>query len=532
MTIVKRPTVVFQPDLIGGINVIADLVKPTLGPLPRGVAVESDGSRNRAPDWLDDASLAARRVIEISHPTANVGAMMMRHAMWRMRETVGDGSATMAVIAQTLIHDAHRLVAAGVNAMTLKREVEQATAQACDALRRQSLRMPPGKRGQEILAGAARAMCADEQLADHLIRATYMLGGDGNIEVMHHEGRDILHEYLEGSQWKSAWHSAAFATDKGKTIARMEDASLVILDGKLNSADSVIEAAQTLNAAGLMRVALVLDQLSDEAMIAFNQLHHRGVMQIALVKLPTHGAARSIVLEDLSMLTGARVIVGDDAAFARLRPDDCGFARRLWVNNERFGVIGGRRDVSALRRRIENVRREIESTNDLERLPALRERLGCLTSSAAILRIGGALRTEAEMRQQNARRFLRVFQSILRGGVVLGGGAALLECSRVVSKVHSRGAAMLSRALEKPFAVIAENAGADASDWLAHVKRAGAPLGFEARTATLVNLAEKNVFDATAVVERAIRVASSLAVTVMTTDAVVHHRNPQAMSQP
>jgi chaperonin GroEL (HSP60 family) len=125
-----------------------------------------------------------------------------------------------------------------------------------------------------------------------------------------------------------------------------------------------------------------------------------------------------------------------------------------------------------------------------------------------------------------------VFQSNLRGGVVFGGGVALLECSRVVSKVNSRGAAMLSRALEKPFAVIAENAGADASDWLARVKRAGAPLGFEAQTATLVNLAEKNVFDATAVVERAIRVASSLAVTVMTTDAVVHHRNPQVMSQP
>ncbi len=541
---VSRPSVVFNPNLLDGINVIADLVKPTLGPLPRLVAMERSMSRDRAPELLDDAATLARRIVQLPHPTQDVGAMMLRHALWRMHEVVGDGAATTAVLAQALMQHAVKAVAAGANAMMLRHGIEAGINAACSALKQQAQPVTGSPRARALLNSLVHSICPDDELAERLAEAVTFAGPDAYIEVLNHEPRRIDRDYVEGSLIETAWHNANFATDKGRTITRMDDVPFVIVETRIDSAEQVIAGLQRINELGHTKVAIMVDAISEEAMNCFNTVHHRGAMQIALIKSPGSDAIRPLNLQDIAALTGARLVMGDGAGFAAITAEDLGFVRRLWVNDKKLGLIGGNRDSLTLRTQIAIVRKEIEGLHDLNRLPELRKRLGRLTSSWVMLRVGGTTSGQAEARQDQARRLVRALQMAVRSGVVAGGGAALVACQAGLKheeakkrrkELQTLGASELDyemgwqcvgKALAAPMTAILQNAGHDASPILVRVRAAGAPCGFDVTTKTIVNMFDAGVVDSVEVLERALRNAGSMAAMAITTDAVVHRRKP------
>ena len=536
---IVRPAVVFSPNLLAGINAIANLVKPTLGPRPRMVAMERT-SRGRAPELLDDAATLARRIVQLPHATDDVGAMMLRHALWRMHELVGDGAATTAVLAQALVQHASKAAAAGANPMQLRHGIEAGINLACEALRAQAQPVSGSPRARKLLTALVRSTCSDEELAERLAEAVTYAGPDAYIEIMNHEPRRIDRDYVEGSLWEAPWHNANFSTDKARTITRMEDAAFVIVESKIESAEHALEGMKRLHEMGFRKVAIMVGEVSEDAMNFFNTAHHRGLMQLALIKSPGFDANRAMNLQDISALTGARMLMGDGQAFAHVQAEDVGLVRRLWVNDKKAGLIGGNRDSLALRVNIKKVRADIESLKDLDRLTDLRKRLGRLTGSWVILRVGGVTNGHAEARQDEARRLVRALQTAVRGGVVAGGGAALLACQPALNRAiktskdeadpmafdYQMGLASVQAALAAPLTTILQNAGHEASPWVWQIRKAGLPHGFDVKTETMVNMFDAGIVDSAEVLERALRNAGSMAVMAVTTEVVIHHKKP------
>ncbi|MFN4293537.1 MAG: TCP-1/cpn60 chaperonin family protein [Thermoflexales bacterium] len=542
-----RPSVVFHPNLLDGINLIADAVKPTLGPLPRFVGL-AGALRDRPPELLDDAATIARRIIQIADPTADVGAMMMRHALWRMHETCGDGSATMATIAQALVQEATKAVAAGAHPALLRKGIELGLAQASTALRAGAIRPTGGRRGCELLATLAKSACHDAELRDVLVEVVGILGPDGAIHVVNNDARRVDREYIEGAMWDSPWLTTGFATDAAQSVARISDAAVILLDGKLDSAVNALEGLKRLYGFGHRSLLIIAGDLSDEAKAVLIQAKLSGTMSILPVKAPGFDAKRAVALQDLAVLTGARVLFGDGAAFAQVAPDDVGSARRAWATARQFGIIGGKRDPLALRSSIAAVRRKIDETTNLEEIAELRMRLGRLCGGLAIVRVGGATGKIQESRRDEAVRLSRMLQLAVGRGYVAGGGAALFKVAQSLLSDPPRGdggacddaafgARCLARALEAPLMTIAANAGFDPAEVAGQVRAAlrahpQGCYGFDARNGRVGDMVAAGIVDSAEIVERAARVAGSLAATAITTDAVVHHRKPALAANP
>jgi chaperonin GroEL len=382
-------------------------------------------------------------------------------------------------------------------------------------------------------------------LAERLAETVSFAGPDAYIEVLNHEPRRIDRDYVEGSLIETPWHNANFATDAGRTITRMEDAPFAIVDTKIESAEHAANGLKRIHEMGHTKIAIMVGEVSEEAMNFFNMVHHRGAMQVALVKSPGYDATRALHLQDIAALTGARLVMGDGAGFASITAEDLGLVRRLWVNKEKLGLIGGQRDSLTLRTQIEIVRKEIEGLLDMSRLTELRKRLGRLTSSWVMLRVGGATSGQAEARQDAARRLVRALQMAVRSGVVAGGGAAFVQAGSSLSKHeeakrrrhkeaglgvseldYAMGVKCVVKALEAPMTAILQNAGHDPSPILVQVREAGAPHGFDVKAERVANMLDAGVVDSTEVLVRALRNAGSMAGMAITTEAVVHHKKP------
>jgi chaperonin GroEL len=529
--------------MLMGIHLIANVVKPTLGPLPRLVGIEGS-IRDRPPELLDNAAIIARRIIQIAHPTADVGAMMMRHALWRMHEICGDGAATMAVIAQAILEQANKAIAAGRHPALIRRGIEQGVKQATAQLSAATIRPVGGRQARDFLMALARTSCSDSELRDILVEVVSIIGADGAVQVVNHDGRGIAREYIEGALWDSPWLATGFATESDK-VARLTDGAVVLLDGKLDAADNVLQGMRRLYELGYRSALIVAGDLSDEVKALLIQAKLNNVMYVLPVKAPGVDARRAAALQDLAVLTGARVLFGDSAAFARLAAEDVGSVRRAWANARQFGIIGGRRDPFALRAAIAAMRKRIDETTDLDEISELRLRLGRLSGGIAILRVGGVTNSDQEQRREQAVRLARLLQMASAGGYLAGGGAALFKTSEALCASGDArngddiavGFRCLAQALTAPLMTIAANAGFDPRAIADRVRVAlraspNSSLGFDVRRGEVTDLIAAGVVDAAEVLIRAVQVAGSLAATAITTTAVVHHRKPETATKP
>ncbi|MCS7088348.1 MAG: hypothetical protein NZL91_06610 [Thermoflexales bacterium] len=537
----RRPAVIFEREaLVRGFDALAELVKPTLGPLARVVLIEGL-TRDRTPEVLDHAAAIARRLIELPHPTADVGAMMLRHALWRMHEICGDGAATTAVIAQSIVHEGMRAIAAGASPVRVRVGIERGVALAVEALRRLTEPAPLGARRRAWLEGLAAAATPDVELRQALVELVYVLGDDAYINIYNNDPNRIEYEFLEGALWDAPWLGGGFTADPTDRVARLQNAAVIVLDGLLDTAANTIMLLQKLEAMGYRAAAIIASDLTDEARTVLLQAKHRGLFHPLPIKTPYGGDKRAVALHDIALLTGGRVLFSDKMPFAqKLSREDVGEARRVWANAKQFGIIAGRRDVQRLRQTIAGIRRQLETTTDSSTFDDLLRRLGQLSGSMGILRIGAPTQRVQEARRDTAARLARVMQLALRSGVVAGGGAALLKASMSIPTASNDdvgwGMRCVVRALEAPMRTLVANAGMDASASLHAAREANregeAAFGFDVRSGALVDLARAGVVDALEVVENAVRVAGSLAAQVLTTEVVVHHRKPQSAAYP
>jgi chaperonin GroEL len=533
-TPVIRPSVVFAPNLFDGINAMADAVKSTLGPLPRLVGIERI-SRATTPELLDDAGTIARRIVQIEDETADVGAMMLRHAMWRMRERTGDGAATMAVLCQAMLQGAARGLAAGMHPMSLRRGIERGASAVVEELRRCARPLPPGQAGRAVLFALARSLSADSELTGALVRAVYTVGGEGMVDVVVGNQRDVEVEFVEGAMWDAGWASAAYVTDKARGLARQEDVAVIVLDGRIDTPQQAFAGIQRIAEAGVTRAAIVAGEINDEALKVFTQVHLQGVIRFVLVKAPGTGEEHVAALQDISALTGARILFTPEE-FTLVTAEDMGYARRMWSTAIKFGIIAGRRQGDVLRAQVEVVRNTIANFNDKKEWPMLRKlrwRLARLTGGIAVLQVGALTRDLADTRREQGERLVQTLQQALSGGLVAGGGAALLACQAVVERAAADeslkyderyGVRCVAEALRAPISLIAHNAGLEPKPLVAQVLQAGGESGIDALNGQVVDMWEAGIIDALPVIERAVQTAASVAVMAVTTHVVVHQK--------
>lgn len=539
-----RPGVVFDHDAAAGISLLAQAVRGTLGPTPRMVAVERM-SRDRTPELMDDAGTLARRLLQLPDPRTDSGAMLLRQALWRQREACGDGSATLAILADAMAREAHRARVAGAHPTLLRQGIEAAATAAVAELHRRAALIPGGARGRELLRAVAASLCQDVELRNALVEVVEVIGAEAGVQVLANEGAGVLREFVEGSLFEGGWITPGFNAVPGKQLDRAEDAAVVVVHGTLNNPQAIIQGLARIHAAGNGTVALVVDGLGEEGKKILTQIHHRGMLRILPLRITKAGPELMLAFQDLCALTGASLVYGEDpsladAAFAQIAPEHLGRARRVWADDKRFGVIAGARDPQVMRAAIARLRAQLASTSrtQTEELKALRLRLGRLNGGLGILRVGALTHQAGEQRRDEAIRLARTLQAALACGVVAGGGAELARIGAALqppAAMHfdaQQGFLLVARALAAPLRAIAENAGRDPSPIHAAVRSASATTVFDARSGELRDMLDAAVVDSVDVLVSIMQLAASVAAMSVTTHALVLRKQPPTSTNP
>jgi chaperonin GroEL len=522
--------VVNQPDVFAGlargIRTVVDAIRPTLGPFPRLTVLQGQ-VETRSPELLDDGALIARRIIELPDPDADVGAMLVRQALWRLHETVGDGTATAALVFEAAFSAGVRYIVAGGNAMRLRRSLERSAVQVLAALKAQARPV----RGKAQLAGLAASLGADRELAPLLGEIFDIIGEHGPLQVQTGHGRGLEREYVEGMTWRTQRLGRA-------TTARVEmsRAAVLLSDLEIDDPRELGHALGQMAPTGQTRIVLVAARVGERAL---GVLAANPQLQVLLVKVPgLRSDDQADALQDLAALTGARALraaAGD--RLSAITADAFGQARLIWTTRDHFGVIGGGGDAKALRAHIRELKRSASAATDADIARRLGERMSRLLGGSATLLIGGATESALNARKATAERVAAALRGALRDGVLPGGGVAArraLAALRASSADPDDQAALriVRQALLAPTRALLANAGEDPSAVLAELTQAGDGAGFDLRTRQVTDMAAAGVLDSAAAQIGAIRTGLLGAALALTIDVVIHRRQPPVASEP
>lgn len=538
----RSERVVFQPNtqagLHKGINQMVELIRPTLGPYARHVAVERT-SRNEAAELLDDAGTITRRVIQLADRDADPGAMLVRHLLWHLHEQVGDGTATAAVLFQSVYNQGLRYVAAGGNAMMLRRYLERGAQVIVDELSSMTVRLA----GKAKLVQTAESICHDPALASVLGEIFDIVGEHGHVEIRRGHGRDLERHYVEGMHWGSGVFSAHMYNDAAARRADLQDVAILISDLEIDDPRQLVPVVDVAVTAGVRTLVIVASQLSEHAIALLLQASREPErFQAIAVKTPGLGTLEQAeAMQDLAVLTGGRPLLsaaGD--ALSSCRAQHLGRARKVWADQSYFGVVAGKGDPHALRRHIAGLRAALDQTEDRESRTRLQQRIGKLMGGSAALLIGARTEAESDAQVEVAQRTANALRAALREGIVLGGGKSLLLCLPKLRDMRDSAEhpdervayQILIKALEQPLRTIVENAGYDPGAVMAQVGHAPPESGFDVRSGSVVDLAEVGIFDLAAAQKAAARGAITAAAQALTIDVLIHPWNPQVVGAP
>jgi chaperonin GroEL len=537
MTKSQTQRVVFQPGvyqgLQRGINCVVAAVRPTLGPLPRIVAIDR-ASRSKMPELLDDGGVIARRILELPDRDEDVGAMFVRHLLWHLHEKVGDGTATAAVLFQSIYNQGVRYLAAGGNAMRLRHHLEAGLRVIRDELTGMAVHLD----GKEKLAQVAESICYDPPLAKMLGEIFDIIGEHGQLEIRSGRGRELEREYVEGMYWKGGVLSRRMITDHATMRVNMENAAILITDLGIEEPRQLIPVIEVAMQAEIRALLILATKLSDSAIgLLLTASKDPAKFQAVAVKAPGLAMGdRVAAMDDLAMLTGGRPFVSAaSSTLTGVKLDDLGRARRAWADRTYFGIVAGRGDPRVLRQHIAKLRASFSKSDDPEVRKRLRERLSKLMGGSATLWVGGSTELEIAARKELAQRTSDALRGAITEGVLPGGGVSLLACrlglqGRIDQSTDPDERAayrILIKALEEPIRTILTNAGHDASEVMAEIRQAGAGYGFDVRSGQVAQMAQAGIFDAASVQREAVHSAVAGAALALTVDVLVHHKQPQ-----
>lgn len=548
---------VFQPDaslsLQRGINLIVDAIRPTLGPIPRTVAA-SQALDNKPPDLLDKGGLIARRISDLPDRDADMGAMLLRQMLWQLYEDCGDGTATAAVIFQSITNDGLKYLAAGGNAMRLREHLGACLDVVLDAL----AEMTKPISGREQLAQLAECICHDPELAEKLGEIFDFIGEHGQLDVRRGHTRAIEHDYMKGMYWKRGAVSREMLRG-GKEPDRivMNNCAILLSDLDIKDAADLLPVINMLMRAGAKALLLVGEKFS-ESVINFI-LANKKPDDFRIVAVKTPGSTddqRRAHLSDMAVITGAiplfkaagdtlasavarpQNLQGDDPA-KHARPSYFGQAKQVWVERTMFGLVSDRDDQDELTEHLADLLELLEDARDKDSETLLRERIGKILGGAAILRIGDALPARMDSRIASAKETAKSLRIALRDGIVPGAGVALLACRAALEQEAEHTAdsderaarRMLLRALEAPIRAICQNAGFDSAK-LAELDGEPPEYGIDIRSGAIVDVLEAGIIDVASVTEAAVRSAVTSAALALTIDVLLHHAQPEETYTP
>lgn len=514
--------------MLRGFESMARLLALTLGPVG-GKIVNARDPGGANPELLDDAATIARRIIQLPDRTEDVGAMMMRHMVWHMREEVGDGSATAAVLAIAIAREMQHMIAAGANAMMLRRGIEQATQVALEAL--DAIAVP--LEGEERIAAVATAAVGDAEIGRLLGEIYDVLGPNASVVIEPYVSTSHDRVYHEGARFRGSYVSPYLITDQTRRVAVLENPYILVGDLNFESAESMQHALEQVYRAGGKSAFLICRIVSDKAIGVMVANNERGTIQSCATTFKPVGDLRRGTIENIALLTGGRPLsdrTGHSPETVTI--EDFGQAERVISTKDYFMIIGGKGDKAAMRERARQLRARARETRDREEREVLRELVTHFSAGVAELRIGALTEKERSALQEVAQQAMKTVIAGIEGGIVPGGGAAYLACIPAVEAIQAEGdeaigVKILARALEEPMRCIAANIGEHPPVVVAAARKAGAGYGFDVRSKQIVNMIDQGIADPAIVVKRALQQAVSGAIMLLTTDALVLHRKPQ-----
>ena len=517
-----------------GADRLAHLLGLTLGPLGGNVVSAKDAGSQRY-ETLTDAATIARRIIALPEPTEDVGAMLLRQVVWRVRQRVGDGSATAAVLAQAILKGAARCIAAGANPMQLRKGIDLGVAAVTRALQE----MAEPLEGQDSLAALATAACGDPELGRIVGEIYDTLGPDAVVNVQEYVGNYLDRAYLEGSRFNGSFTSRFFLTDVNHRLVQLKRPFVFVSDWNLTQSGQVQPLLELVLRHGEGRPLLVVSASQDgSALSTLLANHQKDVLQCCGAKLKGVGDPMRAALDDLALVTGGRFLFkGAGMSPAEVTLDDLGQAQRVEVSEDYVTIFEGMGDRKAARQRRLSLRALLKEAKDAEEVDQIRDRLGWLGSGIGILKVGALTEKERKHRREQAEQAVKVVAAGYEGGVVPGGGAAYLACIPAVKAVEAEGdvafgVSVVAEALEGPMRQIVRNAGLEPSVAVARALDRGHGYGMEVRSEQVVDMRQAGIMDSSRVLQAALEAAASGAGLVLTTGAIVLHRKPELSVEP
>jgi chaperonin GroEL len=501
-----------------GVNILADAVKVTLGPKGRYVVLDK---KFGAPTITNDGVTIARE-IEVEDVFENQGAQLVREVATSTNDVAGDGTTTATVLAQAIVREGLKNVAAGANPMGIKRGIETAVDAVVENLKQQSTEIS----GKEEIARVATVSSRDREIGDVLSDAIEKVGKDGVVNVEEGQTFGLELEFTEGMQFDKGYLSPYMITDAERMEAVLDDPYILVANQKIGAVKDLLPVLEQVIQQG-RPLLIVSEDVEGESLatIVVNKL--RGTFTAVAVKAPGFGDRRKRMLEDIAILTGAEVITEEmGLKLENTKVDQLGKARKVVVDKDTTTIVDGAGDPEAIKSRIKQLRQEVENTDsDFDR-EKLNERLAKLAGGVAVVKVGAATETEMKEKKHRVEDALQAARAALEEGIVPGGGVALLNAVAAIpvgtlEGDERTGAAIVARALEEPVRQLADNAGLEGSIVIDQIRRGTKGHGLNVETGEYEDLVKAGITDPTMVVRSALQNAASIAKNILTTEAIV-----------
>ena len=518
--------------MLKGVNVLADAVKVTLGPKGRNVVLDKSFG---APRITKDGVTVAKE-IELSDKFENMGAQMIREVASKTNDLAGDGTTTATVLAQAIVREGVKAVAAGMNPMDLRRGIDLAVGAVVADIQKRSRKVSSN---EEISQVGTISANGDTEIGDFLARAMEKVGNEGVITVEEAKSLDTELDVVEGMQFDRGYLSPYFITNPEKMIAELEDPYILIHEAKLSGLQPMLPLLEAVVQSG--RPLLVLaEDVEGEALATLVVNRLRGGLKVAAVKAPGFGDRRKAMLQDIAVLTGGQVVSEDlGIKLENVTIDMLGTAKRVSIDKDNTTIIDGAGKKKDIDGRVNQIRAQIEETSSDYDREKLQERLAKLAGGVAVIRVGGATEIEVKERKDRVEDAMNSTRAAVEEGIVPGGGSALLKAVKALDKVNPDnndqrvGVEIVQRAIIVPVKQIAENAGADGSIIAGKLSENNDKnYGFDAQSGKFVDMIKSGIIDPAKVVRTALQDAASVAGLLITTEAMVAEKPEDKPAMP
>ena len=517
--------------LEAGVNKLADTVRVTLGPKGRNVVLD----KSFGAPLITNEGVTIAKEVELEDAFENMGAQLVKEVATKTNDVAGDGTTTATVLAQAMINEGMKNLAAGANPIILRKGMKKATETAVDSIRSMSSKLS----GKEQIAKVAAISAGDEQVGEMVADAMEKVTGDGVITIEESKTMKTELDMVEGMQFDRGYLSAYMATNMDKMEAELDNPYILITDKKISNIQEILPLLEQVVQASA-RLLIIAEDVEGEALstLVINKL--RGTFNVVAVKAPGYGDRRKEMLKDIAILTGGQVIseeLGLDLKETTM--DQLGRAKSVKVQKENTIIVDGEGDKAEIEARIAQIKNQIEeTTSDFDR-EKLQERLAKLAGGVAVVRVGAATETEMQEAKLRMEDALAATRAAVEEGIIAGGGSAYIHASKEVAKMaaslegdEKTGANIILKALEAPLRRIAENAGLEGSVIIDKVRSEKPGFGFNALTEEYVNMVDNGILDPAKVTRSALQNATSVASTLLTTESVVANIKEDAPAMP